>query len=220
MERATERQLLGAALVGSLLAATAVLLSPSTVLREARALSADPVAFGAALVGLYLLRPVLAWPISACSILVGYVLGFEVGVPVALAGAVFTCLPPFVLARRTQSGEGLLGRVGDAGERLVAVTGATRGVFAARLAPLPADAVSYAAGVSGLSAGAYVLGTALGELPWAIVTVLAGSSMRRLTVEGVDPGLPLVGAAVGVAVLVLAGPAYRHLRDGPAVRGR
>lgn len=163
------------------------------------------------LTGLYLLRPVVLWPISAISILVGYVYG-PAGIPVGLAGAVVTCLPPFAAARLSPN-RGLFARVGSTGERLVTATGECRGLIAARLAPLPADPVSYAAGLSGVSGRAFVTGTALGELPWVTAAVLAGSSMRTLSVDGATPGVPLIVGATAVAVLVLAGPAYRHLRD-------
>ena len=127
-------------------------------------------------------------------------------------GAVATCLPPFFLARHATGDGGVFGDVGASGERLVGVTGEFRGVFAARLAPVPADAVSYAAGLSGVSASAFLGATFLGEIPWVTAAVLAGASMRQLTLQGLQNGLPLVVGAASLAVLVLAGPAYRHLQ--------
>jgi uncharacterized membrane protein YdjX (TVP38/TMEM64 family) len=214
MQRATRRQLFGLVVGGGAVLAAAVALSPETFLRWAASLSARPLLFGAVLVGVYLCRPFVLWPISAVSVVVGYVLGFWVGVPVALAGAVLTSLPPFVVARVLRTDDGVFGYLGDAGDRLVATTGALRGVVATRLAPLPADAVAYATGLADVPVRTMLLGTAIGELPWVVAAVLAGHSMHRFVLTGLDAGLSLaVGAAV-LAVLLVAGPAYRHVRDG------
>jgi uncharacterized membrane protein YdjX (TVP38/TMEM64 family) len=208
----TRRQVAGLSLLAAGVLAGALLLSPDRVLAELRALAARPLLFGTALFLAYALRMFLAWPISLFSILLGFLYG-PAAIPVGLAGAVLTCLPPYLLARRAGTA-GPLGRAGAAGERLFEVTGGVRGVAAARLAPLPTDPVSYGAGLSGVSLGPYVLGTALGEAPWVAVTVTLGASLETLSVVGVSTGLPLVAAALALALLLVAGPLYRHLRDG------
>jgi len=83
---------------------------------------------------------------------------------------------------------------------------------AARLLPLPADVISYGAGLSTVSPQAFVAGTFLGEIPWVVTAVVTGSSMRTLTLEGASAGLPLLAGTAGLGVLVLAGPAVRHLQ--------
>lgn len=212
MESATRRQVLGSALAGGVVLATALTLSPATLLARVEMLSSDPLLFGGVLTLVYLGRPFLLWPISAVSVLVGYVLGLELGLVVSLAGAVGTSLVPFGIARYTRTTGGLFGSLGEHGDRLVETTGALRGVVAARLAPLPADAVAYATGLSGVSLPTMLLGTAIGELPWVVAAVLAGSSMRTLSVQGLGTGLPLLVGTTSLAVLVVAGPVYRHLR--------
>lgn len=216
MRRATRRGLVGAGLVGGIAVAATVALSPATVLGRLTDLAAQPVVFAAALVAVYLCRPLVFWPISAISLLVGFVYGPTVGIPVALVGAVVTCVPPFALARYAR-GSGVPGSLCSRAERLVDVTGGVRGIAAGHLAPLPVDPISYAAGLSNVSPREFVLGTALGEIPWVVAAVLAGSSMRSLTVGGADASLSLVVGAAALAVLVLAGPAYRHFRGGEAV---
>jgi uncharacterized membrane protein YdjX (TVP38/TMEM64 family) len=213
VKRATRHQVLGIAALGAVVVAGVVFWSPAAAVETLRALAERPLLFAPALLVAYLVRPFLAWPISILSILVGFLLG-PVGVPVALAGAVLTCLPPYLLARRAGSGppEGLLGRAGATGARFFEVTGGARGLAAMRLAPLPADPVSYGAGLSEVRPGAYVLGTALGELPWVTTAVVLGASLETLTVEGVSAGLPLVVGALGIAVLTVAGPLYRAWR--------
>jgi len=205
----------GLSLLGACILFGSLLLSPDRVLAELRALAARPLLFGIALFVAYTLRMFLAWPISLFSILLGFLYG-PPAIPVGLAGAVVTCLPPYLLARRAGTA-GPLGHAGEAGERLFDVTGGLRGVAAARLAPLPTDPVSYGAGLSGVGLGPYVAGTALGEAPWVAVTVTLGASLETLTVEGVSTGLPLVLAALALAVLLVAGPFYRYLRDRESV---
>jgi uncharacterized membrane protein YdjX (TVP38/TMEM64 family) len=211
MRESTRRGLLGAGVVAGVAAAGAVLLSPAAVLDGLTTLSARPALFASALVAVYLLRPLVFWPISAVSLLVGFVYGPAVGVPVALVGSVGTCVPPFLAGHYARSG-GFGGVLCRRGERLVDVTGGVRGVAAGHLAPLPVDPVSYAAGMSDVSPRSFLLGTALGELPWVVAAVVAGSSMRSLSLRGADAGLPLVVGAAALAVLLVAGPAYRHLR--------
>jgi uncharacterized membrane protein YdjX (TVP38/TMEM64 family) len=215
MRQSTRRQALGLAVLAGIALVAAVAFSPARFLRELEHLAAHPVLFVVALTAVYLLRPLVVWPISAVSVLVGYVYGPQIGFTVALVGAVGTCVPPFLLARYATGGKGVFADLGATGERLVEVTGEFRGVFAGRLAPLPADAVSYAAGLSGVSASAFLGATFIGEIPWVTAAVFAGASMRELTLRGLQNGLPLVVGAASLAVLVLAGPAYRHFRtDG------
>jgi uncharacterized membrane protein YdjX (TVP38/TMEM64 family) len=211
VRRATGHQLLGVVALGTVVLVGAVFWSPAAAVAALESLAARPATFVPALVLAYLARPFLAWPITVLSVTVGYLYGSSAA-PVALLGAVVTCLPPYLLARRAGR-TGLLGRAGERGARFFEVTGGVRGLAAMRLAPLPADPVSYGAGLSGVGPTAYVLGTALGELPWVTTGVVLGASLETLTVEGVSAGLPLVLAALAVAVLAVAGPVYRALTD-------
>jgi uncharacterized membrane protein YdjX (TVP38/TMEM64 family) len=212
MDRATRRQLAGVVTLVVVAAGAALVLSPAGLARSVASLTDRPLQFAVLLVGAYGLRFLVAWPISALSVVVGFALG-PLGIPVALAGAVGTCVPPYLLAGRVDP-SGALGRLGGHGERYFTAAGPVRGVTAARLAPLPADGVSYAAGLAGLPLRSYLLGTALGELPWVTAAVLVGASAETLTMEGLAPAALVVGAA-GLAVLLLAPAAYRAVRtDG------
>jgi uncharacterized membrane protein YdjX (TVP38/TMEM64 family) len=205
----TRRVAAGLAVAGLLVAG--LLVSPTRLGPALGAVLASPW-FPAVLVGLYLLRPLLAWPITALSVLVGYRYGLAVGVPVALAGAVLTSLVPFAVARRVEPGGGVFGRLSAGSRQFFGATGDLRGVTATRLAPTPAEAVSLAAGTAGVGPGAFVLGTLVGELPWTVAAVLAGTSMRRLSVTAAVDPVVYVGGALAAA-LALAGPAYRYLRE-------
>lgn len=210
MDRTTRRQLAGTGAFLALVAVAALVFSPGGVVSAVRGLADDPVLLGLAIVALYAVRPLFAWPISPISILVGYVLGVTYGIPVALVGATATCIPPFLVARYLGETGGLFSRFNDAGRRVVSVTGATRGVLAGRLSPIPADPVSYGAGLSGVSTTAFLVGTFLGEIPWVVVEVLAGASMREVATHGFSAGLHVLLAGFALSVLLLAGPLYRH----------
>lgn len=206
------RAALGVGLLG--LFALGAAVSPDAAVARARGLLSSPW-FPLLLAAGYLVRPFLAWPITALSVLVGYRYGLLLGVPLALAGAVATSLIPYAAGRRADLGEGLLARAGTASERFFGTAGDLRGVVAARLAPTPAEAVSAGAGTAGVPVGAFALGTVLGELPWTVAAVAVGRSAR--SVDGLalssatDPAL--VGGGVLAALLLLAGPAYRHVRE-------
>ena len=215
MQRATRRQLTGVALAVGVVAVASLAVSPGRVLQAVADVAADPVVFALAVFGLALLRPVVAWPMTPLVGVVGYVLGVTpLALALGLAVAVGTSVLPYVVARRYRPTEGLLGRVGDAGADCFGTAGDTRGVVAARLAPLPTDVVSYGAGLSGVALEAYLLGTALGELPWVVAAVVAGSSMETLTTEGLSAGLPLVVGGLAVGALLLSGPVYRQFTAG------
>lgn len=209
--RPTRRGTLAGAAVLVALAA-GVVASPERVLPALRAAVGSPW-FPLLLVGLYAVRPFLAWPITALSVLVGYRYGVAVGLPVALLGAVATSLLPYAAARRFGADGGLLGRVTDGATRYFETTGDFRGVVVARLVPTPAEAISAAAGFARVSVPAFAVGTVVGELPWTVGAVVAGDSMRRLAVGDpvYDPGL--VALAVGSGLVLLAGPAYRAYRE-------
>jgi uncharacterized membrane protein YdjX (TVP38/TMEM64 family) len=216
MQPATRRQLLGIACLGALAGGAALLFSPSTIVAELEHLAAHPLQFAVVLCGLYLVRPFLLWPVSAPALVLGYLYGPYVALPVALVGAAVTGMPPFLVARYASTDSGLLGHVGASGRALADSVGETRGVLAARLSPIPGDPISYGAGLSEVSAGAFLAGTVLGEVPWALVTVYAGDSMRRLSVTGFSMSPAAVVAIAGLGVVVLSGPLYSRLRRGPS----
>ena len=217
MNRAARRQALGVAGLAAVALLAALTLSPRVLVDRLTGLTADPVAFVAVLGAVYLVRPFLLWPVTALAVVVGYLYGPVVGLPVALAGTGLSNLPPFMIARRADTEAGLLAPFGAAGDRLVGAVGEIRGMLAARLLPLPGDAVSYGAGLSGISTGTFLAGTVVGEIPWATVAVLTGDSMRRLSLSALGPSLEVVAAAAGLALLVLAGPLYSHFA-GPSGR--
>ena len=195
------------------LAAVAWAVSPDAVLGPLSWLAGDPVRFGAALVALTAVRPFLAWPTTLLAVVAGFGYGWA-GVPVGVAAMVATALPPYWLARagrvRARERSRLADRLCGAGERFADATGGVRAVAGTRLLPVPSDAVSVAAGGAGVRLRSLLVGTAVGELPWAVVGVAIGVSVDRLAEGGtasIDPATVL--AMAGVGALLLAGPLYR-----------
>ncbi len=144
----------------------------------------------------------LLTPVSrtALSLLVGAVAGFPAGLAVALSGGLLGGLAGFTLSRR-------MGREAVAtlaGARLARLDRAVseRGfvaVLVARLMPVaPFGLVSYAAGLSGVRLGPYLLGTAIGIVPWSVLYVGIGASAA-----GMNSGTSLVDIARLLAVVAL-----------------
>jgi len=98
LSSARTRALAGAIMATAMVAA-GLLVSPSTTLGAVDSLTADPLLFGVVVAGLYLVRPLLAWPTTPLAAVVGYGFGAAVGLPIALLGVVVTVLPVFVAAR-------------------------------------------------------------------------------------------------------------------------
>lgn len=169
--------------------------------------------FPLVLVVLYLARPLLGWPITLLSVLVGFRYGFWVGLPLALFGAVSTSLIPYSAARYLDFEGRWLSRLRGGSRRYFRAVGDLRGVVAARLVPTPAEAISGAAGVARVPLWAFVLGTAVGELPWTVAAVLLGSSLDAFVLGAAEVDWRLAVAIAAAGLVLLAGPAYRLLGD-------
>lgn len=164
------------------------------------------------LFALYLVRPFFLWPLSVFSVFIGYVFGFPYGLPVVLAGTVITCFPPFLMSKWFNGKFRYFDRLSEKGTSLVRKTGALRGMIAARLSPAPADAISYGAGMTGISSQTFAIGTLIGELPWAIFYLLLGESLRIFSATAVDQtDIRLVLLAALGSILLVAHPIYKFL---------
>lgn len=189
----------------------AVLVRPDTAISHLQGILFSPW-FPAILLGLYAVRPILGWPITFLSALVGFRYGVLVGLPIALVGVVGTSLIPYAAGRRFELDGPIAGRFVGGSRRYFHTVGDLRGVVAARLAPTPAEPVSVAAGFGGVSLGAFVLGTLLGELPWTIAALAVGHSLNAYAVTNIGVDWRLVVAGLLGALVLLAGPLYRAYR--------
>lgn len=213
MTDATRRQLAGTVGLVTVAAVAAALFSPSEVVSSLESVASRPVVFAAALIAVYLVRPFLLWPVSAIALVLGYLYGPVVAFPLSIAGAALTAMPPYLIGRYADTDAGLFRHVSDSGDWVVSTVGPTRGVIAGRFSPVPGDAVSYGAGMTDLDLRPFLVGTMIGEVPWALAAVLAGASMRTLSLSefSVDPML-IVALAI-IAVLLLSRPVYERLTD-------
>lgn len=200
-----------AALVLAPLVLAGIIFSPATVIERVHTVLYSPW-FPVVLVGLYLVRSLLAWPITALAVLVGYRYGLVVGVPVALAGAAVSTFVPYAIVRYLQFDSGVLGRAADNSDKFFAETGDLRGLIAARVAPVPAEATSLAAGAAELRPSTFVLGTVIGEIPWAIAAVMIGHSMHQLSLSTVSISPWLILATIVATAVIIAGPIVRVVR--------
>lgn len=214
MQITTRRLAIGTGLL--VLVALAALVRPAAVLPALRAVLKSPW-FPAIVVGLYLVRPFLGWPVMLISAMIGYRYGVAVGVPLALAGTVFTSLIPYAAGRVSDLDGPILGRFSVGSQRFFRTAGDLRGVIAARLAPMPAEPVSAAAGVGGVALPAFALGTVIGELPWTIAAVTVGHTMTVFDPTAVGVDWRLVAAGLLAGLVLVAGPVYRAYA---AARGR
>lgn len=203
LSRAQRRVVAGAAL--AVVLAGTLLTSPDVVLSRAAWVVGDPVRLLVVAVAFAVVRPLLAWPTTLLAVLLGYGLGLR-GFPIALALVTLTSVPPFLLARRL-CGDG---DVAAAGAAFVERAGGVRSVVASRLVPAPSDVVSVAAGVAGVRLSTFLVGTAIGEVPWVLGGTLVGISAETLTAGAVSEvaDVRLVAAAALAAVLLLAPTAY------------
>lgn len=223
---AATRPIAGLLILSGVLVA-GVVTSPSATLGALEAAVADPYLFGLAVAGMYLVRPIFAWPTTPLAVVVGYGYGVTVGVPVALAGVVATVLPTFLAVRwfaDSADGSGAFGptleRARVATSRYYETTGPIRGVVVSRLVPIPSDISTAAAAVSDVDLRNLAVGTAIGELPWTVAAVVVGASAATITTAGLgDLTLPVAVVCALAGALLLAGPTYRLVRERPAASG-
>lgn len=219
MQEATRRQLLGLGGLGGLAAGASLFFSPGTILAGLETLASKPLLFVPALGVLYLVRPFLLWPVTSVAVLLGYLYG-PAGFALSIVGAAFTALPPYLIGRYVRTDMGLFASVSSGCERFFSSVGDFRGVVAARFSPVPGDPISYAAGLSGVAAGPFLAGTMVGEVPWALVAVAAGASMRTLELSAFSVSPELIVALFGLTALLLARPIYDRLAENePAETG-
>ena len=207
------RAALLAAWVGLLL--WAVLQGPD--LEAVQAWTADAGAL-AALVYLaaYTLAVQALVPRPALNIAGGLFFGLAAGTVLALIGGVLAALVQFTVARYV-AGDALARRLPErVRTRLEGLTGrrALLAVVQLRLIPvIPYQMVNYGFGLTGLRAGPFALGTALGSVPATAAMVVVGTG-------GVDLGFPVAVATGAAAALLALAWWLRSHRSGKKGRAR
>lgn len=211
LERQRSRRVALGLLLGCTFALAVVLVQPRALLESTVALT-DSRLFVVVLLALYVVRPFLAVPMSLLTLVVGWRYGVLAGLPIAVVGTAVTTYPPYYVGRYYRSESGLLGWLSRKGEQAFDATGDLRGMIASRLAPAPAEGVSYGAGVAGVPPATYVVGTVVGELPWTLGYLVLGRSMQELTLGEVEVDVRFLAVAALAALLVVAPPIVRRFR--------
>ena len=158
---------------------------------------------------------VLAVPGTIATVAAGVLYGPIVGSVLAVISASIGATIAFAISRRfgRSAVEALLGPRGVAVDARLAASG-WRGLLVLRLIPLvPFNALNYAAGLSSLSAPAYVVGTVIGILPATIALTVLSSAAQ-------DPTSPaFVSAAVALVVLIAVSTVVGRRSRRAAARG-
>jgi len=148
-------------------------------------------------------------PAPAVAMAGGYSFGTFEGFLLTWSGALLGGVLSFGLSRVFGRGFVATSARMERLDRYIAAHGAIL-VFVLRLIPLVSfDAISYAAGLSGMSFRKFLLATALGMAPGTFVFVYLG---------GASPGAGVWAALVGLAILAVA--AYVYLRVHLKYRSR
>ena len=177
---------------------------------------AGPAAWAGIVLGLALALLTPA-PRSVLSVLVGAVAGFTGGLVVVVLAGVLGGLAGYALSRWLGRAA-LLRLVGDRLARIEQrlARRAFLAVLIARISPVPFMVVSYAAGLSNVRLGPYLLGTAMGVLPGSVLYVGIGTSLSALI--GWAPRWPAAAVALfAVVALSLSGAVWWWRRRPPPV---
>ncbi|MFC4542196.1 TVP38/TMEM64 family protein [Halosolutus amylolyticus] len=205
MSSATGRAIAGLLLVSGLVA-VGMLVSPSRTIETVTGLASDPYQFAVVVAGLYLVRPLFAWPTTPLAVVVGYGYGVGLGVPIALLGVVTTVIPVFVAVRRltgtgaaARQDAGTDGRVEPTAESGPATPTVAFGGVAGRVFDRTGTAIDRYYGVAGPLRG--VVASRLAPIPSDVATATAAVSdvrLRHLVVGTAIGELPWTVAAVVV----------------------
>lgn len=119
---------------------------------------------------------------------------------------------PYAIVRFLAFDSGLLGRAAEDSDEFFSATGDLRGFIAVRVAPVPAEETSLAAGVGDLRPTTFIVGTVIGETLWTIAAVMIGHSMHQLSLSHVSISPWLILAIIVAAVVITTGPIVRVIR--------
>jgi uncharacterized membrane protein YdjX (TVP38/TMEM64 family) len=217
--------LLLAIVAGALVAARALGLfrftDLPTLARTVRGLEQRPY-MAPLFVAIYALATTLALPGSVLSLAGGAIFGFGLGTLLNWLGASIGATLAYFLARALglDAVRRILGRRADALERLAGTHGFAT-VLRLRLIPVvPFNMLNFAAGLAGVRARDYLLGTVIGLLPACAVytyfadALLSGAAgVQGVLVKAVGAGAVLVGLSFLPGAVKRRAKGERHDRE-------
>lgn len=169
----------------------------------------------AALLGLYLLRPLLLVPITVINLASGFVLGAVPGLALALVGTLLSATVGYTIGRVL----GSAGLTENLSSRWPLVrmlrSRSFESVVAGGLMYLHADAVNLPAGLLRIRFPTFLIGIVLGNALTMSTAVLAGASVEGRLADArveLDPRYLLLAAALLLTSIALAYVLRRRLR--------
>jgi uncharacterized membrane protein YdjX (TVP38/TMEM64 family) len=125
-----------------------------------------------------------------------------------------TTLPVYYAGRRSTTDGSLFGLNVEQAERLSTRIDGIRSVAALNLSPVPADIVSYGAGIAQVQPKSFVPGFLFGEAPYTLAFISIGASLQSLTFETttLSPELLVLTAAGAVVLCRAVGINHRSMR--------
>lgn len=187
-------------------------LSPLALLERWLHLLAQPPWGPLLLLGFYLLRPLLLFPVTLLSLLAGFLFGPLFGVLYALPAMLLSSLAAYVFGRY------LGGVLPERWAYLSALRGRSfEGVLLSHLLFIPGDLVNYLSGALRVRVAAFAAATAVGGLPGLVMGVLAGASVQgRLEPGEIHIQLRYLAASAGILLLSLGVSYWLRKRRGSA----
>jgi uncharacterized membrane protein YdjX (TVP38/TMEM64 family) len=157
-------------------------------------------------VALHVALTLVPVPKNLLAVIAGALFGLSTGIALSWGASVLSAIVTFYLGRRLggDTVEELSGRRVEVVRGILREQG-TLSVIIARLTPLlPFTVVNYAAGVSPVRPGAYLLGTVVGVVPGTVAYVAVGASAGADTTT--------IALAVGAGALLLVATALLAAR--------
>jgi uncharacterized membrane protein YdjX (TVP38/TMEM64 family) len=157
-------------------------------------------------VALHVALTLVPVPKNLLAVIAGALFGLSTGIALSWGASVLSAIVTFYLGRRLggDTVEELSGRRVEVVRGILREQG-TLSVLVARLTPLlPFTVVNYAAGVSPVRPGAYLLGTVVGVVPGTVAYVAVGASAGADTTT--------IALAVGAGALLLVATALLAAR--------
>ncbi len=159
-------------------------------------------------VALHVALTLVPVPKNLLAVIAGALFGLSTGIALSWGASVLSAIVTFYLGRRLggDTVEELSGRRVEVVRGILREQG-TLSVLVARLTPLlPFTVVNYAAGVSPVRPGAYLLGTVVGVVPGTVAYVAVGAS------AGADTTTIALAVGAGALLLVAAALLAARLR--------
>lgn len=205
-----------AALLGSLWLYLSAQQMSAVELLEAGLLSLSSSPWGPlALLGMFLLRPLLLLPVTLLNVFAGYLFGPAFGFVYALLATLLSSALAYGLGRFF--GQGALKALGNKRFLSALRERSFESILLARLIFLPGDLVNYASGFLKVPFGAFLGATALGGAFGLLLTVLAGSSAEgQFNLREIQPDLRYLLAASALLLVSLALSVWLRRRQSAA----